>query len=617
MSAPQPSRSSSSGGVRLLSDEPLDDAALDYFGFSDFARALGEIIDNELTATPLTVAVSAPWGAGKTSVARMVECLLEGWVAERDGDRPRFVCWFNAWDHDDAPHLGAALAAVVAREAGRRRPWWRRLLSPLPGAMLAPQARWRRLLFVGAVSLALALALALATPTQQLAATMAGVDSGDLPGLGWFGVVALVWLVWRRLFSAATDAARFVDDPRSAAAHGSMAQVSEQLGRLVRQARRGGRIVIVVDDLERCRPARALEVFQVASQLLGHEGVVTILLADMRTIERAAESVYGGADAVSDPGGLGRRYMEKLLQLEVVLPPPRLEDVRRLLTGAPPEGRTPSAGADEVPVSPRSPVAHASWLSRCIARVEQAGKRTTIVLVVVIGVLVTIAPDTETISTIGGLIIWLVIGVMVWARRRRRRREREAVERRVEAAIALAGDVGSEELKQSAVAAASDGLESYALKAAESYLTVHGPEVAQVEEFICHHPPPLPRAAKRMLNHARLLTRIACDRRMFGGEPRLLPAHLGEWIIMGERWPEVVERVVAKPSEMARLERLVAEGGDLAAALGPAPVSALADLEALLREEPTLSPVVERLIRFEPAPSGAVASAPPPPAVPV
>jgi hypothetical protein len=66
----------------------------------------------------------------------MLQTLLERRVARRGGDHPRLVCWFNAWEHEDADHLGAALAAAVAREASRHRPLWRRALFPLPSAML-------------------------------------------------------------------------------------------------------------------------------------------------------------------------------------------------------------------------------------------------------------------------------------------------------------------------------------------------------------------------------------------------------------------------------------------------------------------------------------------------
>ena len=53
-------RSAPDRGMRLLSDEPVHDAASDYFGFAAFATALAEIVNNESTDTPLTVALSAP-----------------------------------------------------------------------------------------------------------------------------------------------------------------------------------------------------------------------------------------------------------------------------------------------------------------------------------------------------------------------------------------------------------------------------------------------------------------------------------------------------------------------------------------------------------------------------
>jgi hypothetical protein len=81
-------------------------------------------------------------------------------------------------------------------------------------------------------------------------------------GLGWLGLILIGVLVWRGVFSAARDAARFVDDPKSEAARGSMTQVKTRLRQLIRRATRGGRMVIFVDDLERCRAARAVEILR-------------------------------------------------------------------------------------------------------------------------------------------------------------------------------------------------------------------------------------------------------------------------------------------------------------------------------------------------------------------
>ncbi len=119
--------------MSILSDAPIGTSNRDFFGFRVYAEAIASPIDNEITNTPLTIAISAPWGGGKTSVARMVQLRLEERAGSRGNDRPVIhSARFDAWMHNDAPHLGAALATTVARTANAARPAWRRLLSPVP-----------------------------------------------------------------------------------------------------------------------------------------------------------------------------------------------------------------------------------------------------------------------------------------------------------------------------------------------------------------------------------------------------------------------------------------------------------------------------------------------------
>jgi hypothetical protein len=281
-----------------------------------FANALCLVVDHERTATPLTIAISAPWGGGKSSVGGMMQTLLERRVARRHGDDARLVCWFNAWEHEDASHLGAALAGAVAREASRHRSWWRRALFPLPSAMLEAGERLRRTLSIAAICLVVAGLLAVLEPKLHVAGALIGEDALSAAG---GGVAIVAMLLLRRVFATAKSAARFIDDPRSAATRGSMAEVKHQLGTLIRHATRDGWLVILVDDLDRCESARALEVCRVASQLLAHEGVVTILLADMSRISESAAIRYAAgsdgsdaAEATRQVGDVGRRYLEKI-----------------------------------------------------------------------------------------------------------------------------------------------------------------------------------------------------------------------------------------------------------------------------------------------------------------
>ncbi len=326
------------GRVPLVADVPLRDPELDGFGFVVFANALALVVDHERTATPLTIAVSAPWGGGKSSVGGMTQTLLERRVARRRGDEPRLVVWFNAWDHEDASHLGGALAGAVAREASRHRSWWRRALFPLPSAMRDAREGLRATLVLGALSLALAGLLMALPPTRDLTVGLLG-EEALAGGVGTVGVLFVATLLFQRVFATARSAAQFIDDPRSAAARGSMADVKHQFGTLIRHATRDGRLVILVDDLDRCESARALEVCRVASQLLAHEGVVTILLADMTSISAsasirfAADNGADSAEAAEVADDVGRRYLEKIVQIELAVPPPDPVDMRAASSG--------------------------------------------------------------------------------------------------------------------------------------------------------------------------------------------------------------------------------------------------------------------------------------------
>src|SRR5262249_40005109 len=132
----------------VLSDRPLEDrfADQDRFQFKDYANALAAVLDNEKTETPFTMAIHAPWGAGKTTLANMLaEQLLQ---RPRDrGQAPHIICWFNAWMHDDATNLATALIAEVGRTADGFRRLYHRIFNPLPFAMLEPGSRiwWRAL----------------------------------------------------------------------------------------------------------------------------------------------------------------------------------------------------------------------------------------------------------------------------------------------------------------------------------------------------------------------------------------------------------------------------------------------------------------------------------------
>ena len=288
----------------LYSDKPLEPPDTDSLGLGAYADALALLMDWKATNTPLTIAINGPWGSGKTSLAKMAEARLP---FGSDWDAPHVICWFDAWANDDAPHLGAAFAAAVAKAVNRQRYWWWRLVMPLPTVMLSPVQRWRRRLWFAVLAVVLAAAAifwptgrSLLTPLLHPGATISALGHGTTATrLAWPLLVVAVIVLAQRLAPGIQGVARWIDEPGSEAARGSVQEASEQLGRLIRQALRGKRrLMIFVDNLERCRPPRAVEVCEVVSQLIGHPQVVTVLIGDLDTIALSAEIKYAALETV-------------------------------------------------------------------------------------------------------------------------------------------------------------------------------------------------------------------------------------------------------------------------------------------------------------------------------
>ena len=383
----------------MLADRPLAgklDQLLhqDKFGFKDYADPIAAILDHRDTGTPFTMAINAPWGAGKTTLANMIEAQLEQRTNDR-GATPHIVCWFNAWMHDDAKNLATAFVAHVSRIADEHRHWVMRLLQPLPSAMLAPKQRlWRRILCWPLVLIAtFVLASWLgdhllkveearkqeAHQIVQMDTTAAGVTthtttdtvtrlqppessganattgSVDLALLwleprlvvlgGFFTAIAgLIAIVSRMMTSASL--AGFVNAPDKAAETGAIPAAQKQVGNLIRQATwRGNRFVVFVDDIERCTPPRSIDVLDAINQLMDHPNVIVVLLGDMASVAAAAQLKYkdiadvllpnAGVTTVGPDRGkeaFGRLYLQKIIQFQFDLPIPPKETIQEYMT---------------------------------------------------------------------------------------------------------------------------------------------------------------------------------------------------------------------------------------------------------------------------------------------
>lgn len=92
------------------------------------------------------------------------------------------------------------------------------------------------------------------------------------------------------------------------------------------------RVVLFIDDLDRCPPDKVVEVLEAVQLLLATDLFVVVMAIDVRYVTKALEKVYRGVlSANGDPSGID--YLEKILQIPYRTRIPDAAAVQRFLAG--------------------------------------------------------------------------------------------------------------------------------------------------------------------------------------------------------------------------------------------------------------------------------------------
>ena len=121
-----------------LSDDPIDSIEQDKLEFYPLANGLARFILNPATKPPLTIAITGKWGKGKSSLMKLLQGILS-----KQGVRP---VWFNAWHHQHEEQIFASLMANITEQGVpewwnpshwffRGRLFWLRLKRKLPASL--------------------------------------------------------------------------------------------------------------------------------------------------------------------------------------------------------------------------------------------------------------------------------------------------------------------------------------------------------------------------------------------------------------------------------------------------------------------------------------------------
>ena len=258
----------------------------DKLGRADLSKALTEMISD--VEEPLVVALDGAWGTGKT-------LLLDRWVREygagalSEKGSPCVVS-FNAWQDDD---VDDPLLAVV----GQLHRYLHARANVLKDAKVKEDL-CSKVTRVGE-SVARIASKGIRVVSSSLAEKI-GVD-----------VAALVD-VFSNFQARRVEAYADVIQARA-----DLKARMMSLAALVHSTT-GRPLVVVVDDLDRCKPMFAIALLERIKHLFNVPHVVFVLGVDIAQLSKALQGIYGdGFDA--------KNYLYRLLDIELHLPAPKIE----------------------------------------------------------------------------------------------------------------------------------------------------------------------------------------------------------------------------------------------------------------------------------------------------
>lgn len=388
--------------------------------------ALREFLVSDETLPPLTVAVEAPWGGGKSSLMRHLQDALtndsDATTKQRPyKEEPIPTVWFNPWKHEAGKTLWAAFAVAFERQLAGRLIWpWRvcvrrglafRRLTFGDWFMLA--ARLLVWLGVGWVLYWLWQHPDLVKQSGEKDAPKADVVMLLLQGAPWIGFPLLLWQListWNKEFGSPLklDVSRLLTHNDHADQVDDLHRFHEDFRRLMRayipKRKNGkpGKAVVFIDDLDRCEAPKAAELLQSLHQMLNVQersrtdgdknapGVICVLGMDREKVAAAVAAKHekllpllkepdpkSGKVSRADAMVFGHEFLEKFIQLTLHLPAMQGNDLNEYLqsiTGAKQITQTNKAESKTEPLPPAAASPAVSGTEKVMAPVTSDAK---------------------------------------------------------------------------------------------------------------------------------------------------------------------------------------------------------------------------------------------------
>ncbi|OOL21596.1 NTPase KAP, partial [Klebsiella aerogenes] len=297
-----------------------NETTVDYLNFGVVADACASLL-KQANGEPISIGVSGGWGAGKSSLVKMIASRLEGPSSEESCreennlEKHSFVVLtFNPWLYQDFESARSALLQIVGDEIVRLTDENKTIADKV-------SELWRRinLLRVAQLSGEAALTLTTGIPIGSLGKTVSKLA-------GWFTSDDKSSNESSDTDSLELSASGLLkpSEPFSMPAH--IQAFRDTLESILEELKIT--LVIFVDDLDRCLPQTAISTLESIRLLLFIRRSAFVIAADNDFIKAAVKVHFDGAGITGD---VATNYFDKLIQVPLHVPRLGLNEAKAYL----------------------------------------------------------------------------------------------------------------------------------------------------------------------------------------------------------------------------------------------------------------------------------------------
>ena len=297
------------------------EAEVDLLNFGLVANAAATLI-RDAAGTPLTIGVSGGWGAGKSTLVKLVRAHLEA-SAKKDGKESSYILMeFNAWlyqGYEDARQaLLQAVSDRLVEEAKKRKTFVDKALD---------FAKRVNLLKVGRLAAPVVAHVAVGSVAAGPLGSLFGAVTGLVQGLSDEAKRAEGFKAVQEAYAELSpDLKDLIAEKKESSLPKEIEGLRKSFEELLQKL--DVHLVVFVDDLDRCLPTTAIGTLEAMRLLLHVKRTAFLIAADESMIRGAVRAHFKGVDIEE---GLVTSYFDKLIQIPLRVPRLGVNEVKAYL----------------------------------------------------------------------------------------------------------------------------------------------------------------------------------------------------------------------------------------------------------------------------------------------